>query len=130
MDCIRSHKHDIYVETVQKRGLCCYDDKRWLKDAFTSYSYGNYNIGLQNSNTIEVNSVACDRVTNDNDAMPMEVCVDNVPFKITCIEDQDTLNKLELPHEEQSEEMGDANAFEISGFQVTRCRPTQNIPLN
>lgn len=126
MDCIRSHKHDIYVETIQKRGLCCYDDKRWLKDAFTSYSYGNYNIALQTSNNSAINSVACDGVTNDNEPMSIEVYNDEKAFKNAGLEGQD-INEFEMSSEEQVEWVNDGHTFEINGFQVTRCIRTKDI---
>lgn len=45
MDLIRSHAHQLYVETVHKKCLSGYDDKRYLlDDGIQSYAYGHYKI--------------------------------------------------------------------------------------
>lgn len=42
---IRSTKHQIYTYSVNKVGLSCFDDKRYLlEDGITSYSYGHHKI--------------------------------------------------------------------------------------
>jgi hypothetical protein len=41
---IRSHSHNLYVETSRKVGLSAYDDKRYLLNAIESYAYGHYKI--------------------------------------------------------------------------------------
>jgi hypothetical protein len=42
---IRSEKHQLYTYSLNKVGLSCYDDKRYLlEDGITSYSYGHKNI--------------------------------------------------------------------------------------
>lgn len=42
---IRSEKHQLYTYSLNKVGLSCYDDKRYLlEDGITSYSYGHYKI--------------------------------------------------------------------------------------
>jgi hypothetical protein len=44
-NCIRSTKHQIYSQTINKVGLCCYDNKRYiLDDGITSLSYGHHAI--------------------------------------------------------------------------------------
>ena len=45
MTSLRSHKHELFGEKVQKMGLSAFDDKRYLVDAVNSYSYGHYKIG-------------------------------------------------------------------------------------
>ena len=43
MDLIRSRSHNIYCETVRKKTLSCYDDKRYLlPDGQNSLAYGHY----------------------------------------------------------------------------------------
>lgn len=44
MSSLRSHRHEIFGETIQKTGLSAFDDKRYLVDAVSSYAYGHYNI--------------------------------------------------------------------------------------
>ena len=44
MTLIRSHKHELFCETIQKTGLSAFDDKRYLIDACRSYPYGHYKI--------------------------------------------------------------------------------------
>lgn len=42
---IRSQKHQLYTYSLNKVGLSCYDDKRYLlEDGITSLSYGHYKI--------------------------------------------------------------------------------------
>ena len=46
MDLIRSRSHNIYCETVRKKTLSCFDDKRYLlNDGLSSLAYGHYAIG-------------------------------------------------------------------------------------
>ncbi len=46
MNLIRSHSHEIYTETVTKKSLSAFDDKRYLlDDGVSSLSYGHYYIG-------------------------------------------------------------------------------------
>ena len=46
---IRSNKHVVYSETVNKIGLVCTDDKRYiLEDGISSYAYGHKNIVANN----------------------------------------------------------------------------------
>jgi hypothetical protein len=42
---IRSAKHVLGALTINKVGLCCYDNKRYLLDPVSSLSYGHYRIG-------------------------------------------------------------------------------------
>lgn len=42
MRCIRSKKHQLFIDTVVKQGLCSFDDKRFWKNPIESYSYGHY----------------------------------------------------------------------------------------
>ena len=45
MNTFRSHNHEIYLESIKKIGLSCFDDKRYLlEDGITSYAYGHYSI--------------------------------------------------------------------------------------
>ena len=44
-NCIRSTKHTLYSKTIQKVGLCCYDNKRYILDGgISSLSYGHHKI--------------------------------------------------------------------------------------
>ena len=43
---MRSRRHINQSLEIQKVGLCCYDNKRYLlDDGITSYSYGHFKIG-------------------------------------------------------------------------------------
>ena len=45
MDVIRSHSHNIYCETVKKKTLSSFDDKRYLlDDGISTLAYGHYYI--------------------------------------------------------------------------------------
>ncbi|XP_052767835.1 uncharacterized protein LOC128208317 [Mya arenaria] len=50
MTVLRSHKHELYGETIHKRALSAFDDKRYLIDSVNSYAYGHYKITGQNRN--------------------------------------------------------------------------------
>ncbi len=39
--------HELYTMQVDKRGLCSYDDKRYLLDNIRSLAYGHYQIPAQ-----------------------------------------------------------------------------------
>jgi hypothetical protein len=43
MNCIRSKNHNLVSQTVNKVGICAYDNKRYLlPDGVSSYAYGHY----------------------------------------------------------------------------------------
>ena len=45
MDLIRSRSHNLYCETVRKKTLSSFDDKRYLlDDGLSSLAYGHYTI--------------------------------------------------------------------------------------
>ena len=44
MICLRSHRHELFCETVQKTGLSAFDDKRYLLNSVESYAYSHYKI--------------------------------------------------------------------------------------
>ena len=45
MNVLRSHKHDMFAETVNKVALSCADDKKVIcEDGIHTYSYGHNNI--------------------------------------------------------------------------------------
>lgn len=44
MKCIRSTNHEIYLDLVNKKGLCSFDDKRYWKNNIESYAFGHYEI--------------------------------------------------------------------------------------
>ena len=41
---IRSRQHQLGSYEINKMGLCCFDNKRFLVDAVNSFSYGHYKI--------------------------------------------------------------------------------------
>ena len=44
-DLIRSGWHQLYIDTIQKKCLSAFDDKRYiLEDGVSSYAYGHYKI--------------------------------------------------------------------------------------
>lgn len=44
MRSIRSINHELHIDTIVKKGLCSFDDKRYWKNIFKSYSFGHYKI--------------------------------------------------------------------------------------
>ena len=42
MNMIRSNKHLITTQTINKLALCAINDKRYMLDANNSYAYGHY----------------------------------------------------------------------------------------
>lgn len=44
MKCIRSVNHELYVNIINKKGLCSFDDKRYWKNHIESYSFGHYKL--------------------------------------------------------------------------------------
>ena len=45
MKSIRSENHDLFLDNINKVGLCAYDDKRYVKDCgIDSYAYGHHAI--------------------------------------------------------------------------------------
>ena len=59
MSSLRSRRHELFGEKVQKTGLSAMDDKRYLIDSVRSYAYGHYKIAedtnRSNSDTINDN---------------------------------------------------------------------------
>ena len=48
-----SHLHRIYTYEFQKRGLCAFDDKRYInEDGISTYAYGHYKLGLDPTQTL------------------------------------------------------------------------------
>ena len=44
---IRSHKHDVYTETVNKKALCYKDDKRYiLEDGISTLAHSHYSLNI------------------------------------------------------------------------------------
>ena len=94
MTAMRSRKHELYGETIQKTGLSAFDDKRYLIDAVKSYSYGHYKI------TGETNT-DCD---NRDD------CIDRQSLTIIPVDQsEEVFSKL------------NENMFIIDDFTITPC---------
>nr|DAC81353.1 TPA_asm: truncated PolB [Mytilus Mediterranean mussel adintovirus] len=45
MNLIRSKNHQLFIDTIVKKGLCSFDDKRYWKNPIESYAFGHYKIG-------------------------------------------------------------------------------------
>ena len=41
---IKSKKHELFTIKINKTGLCCYDNKRYIYDGINSLSYGHWRI--------------------------------------------------------------------------------------
>ena len=49
---IRSTRHKLKTLEIQKIGLCCFDNKRWLREGgVASYAYGHWRIEEELNNT-------------------------------------------------------------------------------
>lgn len=44
MNMIRSKNHELFMDTIVKKGLCSFDDKRYWKNAIEIYAFRHYNI--------------------------------------------------------------------------------------
>ena len=47
MNLLGARLHELYTMQVDKRGLCAYDDKRYLLDNIRSLAYGHYQIAAE-----------------------------------------------------------------------------------
>lgn len=66
MTAIRSHKHELFCETIRKSGLSAFDDKRYLVNSTDSYPYGSCRINSHESSHIN----RCDEDSQkDSDSM-------------------------------------------------------------
>ena len=45
MTSLRSHRHELFCENINKTGLSAFDDKRYLLNSVESYAYSHYKIG-------------------------------------------------------------------------------------
>ena len=71
MTSIRSHRHKLFCESINKIGLSAFDDKRFLINSVESYAYSHYRIndakGHQTGNQINkrppiyVNEISLDQ---------------------------------------------------------------------
>ena len=94
MAAMRSHKHELFVEKIQKTGLSAFDDKRYLVDAVKSYSYGHYKIAGE----------------TNSDGDNTDECIDKQSFTIIPI-DQGDREFCKLNN----------NMFMIGDFRITPC---------
>ena len=44
MNMIRSKIHELFIDTIVKKGLCSFEDKRYWRNAIESYAFGHYKI--------------------------------------------------------------------------------------
>jgi len=44
MRSIRSKNHELYIDLLNKKGLCSFDDKRYWINPVESYAFGHYKI--------------------------------------------------------------------------------------
>lgn len=93
MTSIRSHKHELFCETVKKTGLSAFDDKRYLIDSVNSYAYGHYKINRELINE-NIDAQTDFRLVEDNFLMTLD---------------------------EHSIETMNEQSFVIDGFTVTPC---------
>ncbi|MCG7879166.1 MAG: hypothetical protein N0C90_22950 [Candidatus Thiodiazotropha endolucinida] len=63
MTSLRSYKHELFAETIQKTGLSAFDDKRYLMDAARSYAYGHYKIPRNTISDSGTNNEESDKQT-------------------------------------------------------------------
>ncbi|XP_060554029.1 uncharacterized protein LOC132715073 [Ruditapes philippinarum] len=94
MSSLRSHKHELFGETIQKTGLSAFDDKRYLINAVDSYAYGHYKIS--------------------DDSVDMAPESDAQTFTVAPVEDYSTNHAARY-------QMLEENAFTIGDFKITPC---------
>ena len=63
MSSLRSHRHELFGETIQKTGLSAFDDKRYLIDAVSSYAYGHYKLDRDANSDSESTIDKSDKLT-------------------------------------------------------------------
>lgn len=42
MRCIRRKNHELYIDTIVKKGLCSFDNKSYWKNSNESYAFGHH----------------------------------------------------------------------------------------
>lgn len=47
MSSLRSHRHELFCETIKNTGLSAFDDKRFLINNTKSYAYGHFRIASE-----------------------------------------------------------------------------------
>lgn len=98
MTSLRSHRHELYCETIQKTGLSAFDDKRYLMNSIDSYAYGHH----------KINSHQYNNSTSDSDG--------DETLSYQLVEDD-----YYLTLEGQMFDTLEEESFIIDGCQVTRC---------
>ncbi|XP_052765064.1 uncharacterized protein LOC128206548 [Mya arenaria] len=93
MTALRSHQHELYGETIQKRALSAFDDKRYLTDSVNSYAYGHY------------------KITAKNTSKDVNQCQDELPFSIV------PANEFVMHSAHDIEQ-----SFHLDGFKITPCK--------
>lgn len=63
MSSLRSHKHELFGEKLQKMGLSAFDDKRYLIDAVRSYAYGHFKIARDTNSGSDSHVDKTDKLT-------------------------------------------------------------------
>lgn len=94
MSSLRSHKHELFGETIKKTGLSAFDDKRYLLEAVKNYAYGHYKISGDTENN-------CDNVAEQIDQTTVSI----VPA-------EDFLKEYRVIDEQ---------AFILADFKITPC---------
>ncbi|WAR19509.1 ZN282-like protein [Mya arenaria] len=93
MSSLRSHRHALLGETIQKTGLSAFDDKRFLKNAVESYAYGHYKVATE---------------PNAKDAMETQEAM-----TFTIVSEKDLSKRYSI---------GVEHSFNINDFKITPCR--------
>lgn len=110
MTSLRSHKHELFGENIQKTGLSSFDDKRYHIDAVRSYAYGHYKI-----------SADMNREDNSSDQNEQSPCA--VIPEEDFLNDQATLTVI--PAEGFSNDhqwrICDEQTFAINDFTIAPC---------
>lgn len=108
MSSLRSHKHELFGETIQKTSLSPFDDKRYLINATESYAYGHYRIPFV-ENCVDDNMEEEEEV---NDLMEEE----NEQSLFSVIPTEDFLTEYFINWDTLEE-----NMFTLDDFKIVPC---------
>ena len=124
MTSLRSHRHELFCENINKTGLSAFDDKRFLLNSVESLAYGHYKIqsslmekhSQESSDQMNETSIQSSENPSDEpmDSPPEQVSI-NQRSELTQIQVETLMfeNQVFTP-------IGDQSLF-LDNFKITPC---------